>query len=140
MTSMMTWVIVLSAQTFCPRADQVSSTAGFPVAVFTAGTMKQGPAEICAYRGTQSANAFVSVTVQPAGSEEDPVAQLRQAARVLTGSDAAAIAVGEGGYAFGSKEKSGAIAKKGGRIFHAEISGMPDKKDAAIALLKQVVK
>jgi len=28
----------------------------------------------------------------------------------------------------------------GGRIFHAEISGVADKKDAAIALLRQVVK
>ena len=141
MTSILiTGAIVLSAQSFCPKADQVSTLAGFPVAVFSAGTMKQGPAEICAYRGTQSTDAFVSVVVQPAGSGEDPVAELRKTAKALTGSDAAAIAVGDGGYAFGAKEKSGAIARKGARIFHAEISGVPEKKDAAIALLKQVVK
>lgn len=136
----MAMMVVLSAQAFCPKAEQVSAVAGFPVAVFTPGTMKQGPAEICAYRGTQSANAFVSVSVQPAGSEEDPVAQLRKTAKALSGSDAEALAVGDGGYAFGSPEKSGAIAKKGGRVFHAEISGVADKKAAAIALLTQVVK
>jgi len=141
MTSLlMTWVITLSAQSFCPKAEQVAAASGFPVAVFTAGTQKHGDTEICAYRGTQSANAFVSVIVQPAGSGEDPVAQLRKTAKVLTGSDAAAIAIGDGGYAFGSQEKSGAVARKGSRIYHAEISGVADKKDAAIALLKQVVK
>jgi|SRR5688572_2903206 hypothetical protein len=137
-TAMM--LAVLSAQSFCPKADQVSAAAGFPVSVFSAGTTRQGDTEICAYRGTQSANAFVSVVVQPAGSGEETVAQLRKTARLFTGADAAAIAVGDGGYAFGSKEKSGAIARKGGRVFHAEISGVADKKHEAIALLRQVVK
>jgi hypothetical protein len=134
-------VLLLPAQSFCPKAEQVTAAAGFTVAVFTAGTRKHGTTEICAYRGTQSANAFVSIIAQPAGSgEEDPVAQLRKTAKVFTGADASSIAVGDGGYAYGSQDKSAAIARKGARIYHAEISGVADKKDAAIALLKQVVK
>jgi len=95
MTSMMTWMIVLSAQSFCPKADQVSAAAGLPVTVFTAGTKKYGDTEICAYRGTQSGNAFVSVIVQPAGSGENTVAELRKTAKLLSGADAAAIAIGD---------------------------------------------
>lgn len=141
MTSLMlSWAIVLSAQSFCPRTEVVAAAAGFPVAVFTAGTQKHGETEICTYRGTQNGNALVSVIVQPAGSGEDPVAELRKTARLFTGADASAIAVGDGGYAYGAEEKSEAIARKGSRIYHAEIGGVADKKEAVIALLRQVVK
>jgi hypothetical protein len=132
------FAIVFAA--FCPTAAEVSETAGIPVKVFPQGTRAYGQAEMCAYQGASSANTMISISVQPYDANEDPIADLRGSAKRLSGAEAERIDIGDGGYAYGSKSKSEAAARKGSRVYHAEIMGAPDKKAAAIALLKRVVK
>ncbi len=103
---------------------------------------------MCAYQATDLPGVYVSISVQPADADpdEDPIVQLRSAAKTLLGSQAEAerIEVGDGGFAYGSASRSEAAARRGNRVFHADIgstgAGLGDKKAAAIALLQYVVK
>ena len=134
------FLAALSAAAFCPTAAEVTESVGFPVKVFPQGTRAYGQAEMCAYQGASSANTMISISVQPYDANEDPIADLRASAKRLSGAEAERIDIGDGGYAYGSKSKSEAAARKGSRVYHAEIMGAPDKKPAAVALLKRVVK
>ena len=125
---------------FCPAADEVTAAVGFPVKAFPQGTRAYGQAEMCAYQGASSASTMISISVQPYDANEDPIVDLRGSAKRLSGAEAERIDIGDGGYAYGSKTKSEAAARKGSRVYHAEIVGAPDKKAAAIALLKRAVK
>lgn len=131
---------LLLHQGFCPTATQVSEAVGFQVRVFPAGTRSYGPAEMCAYQSTSQSGVMVSVSVQPADPREDPVAEVRSAARTFTGADAERITLGDGGYAYGSKSKSEAATRSGNRVFHAEIQGAGPKKAEVVALLSRVLR
>ena len=136
------------AGSFCPAAETVGRTMGFEVRIVPAETVTFGDAHACTYQGTGVAdNAFVTVSVQRADPEEDPVVEVPKAAKRLLGErvEVEPIDVGEGGFAYGARLRSEAAARKGGRAFHAEVWAMEradlkDKKSAVIALLRQVVK
>lgn len=103
----------------------------FEVRVLPEGTRSFGEAHMCAYQGTgPSANAFISISVQPMDPQENPVAEVRSAAKTFLGAQAEAepIAVGDGGYAYGADTKSEAAARKGNRVFHVEVGGMERAK------------
>ena len=127
-------LVAMAFAAFCPTAAEVTESVGFPVKVFPQGTRAYGQAEMCAYQGASSANTMISISVQPYDANEDPNVDLRASAKRLSGAEAERIAIGDGGYAYGSKSKSEAAARKGSRVYHAEIMGAPEKKDAAIAL------
>jgi hypothetical protein len=134
------------ASTICLGATDVSQTVGFPVRVLAAGTRAYGPVETCAYQGSESADVFVSLSVGPVDPKDDPLARVQSAAKTFLGAQAEAdrIAVGDGGYAYGSTGKSEAAARKGDRVYHVDIGAMGstigDKKAAVITLLQRIVK
>ncbi len=135
-----------SAQSICLGADQVSRTVGFAVKVLPQGTRRHGDTEICAYQAVENQGVFVGLIVQPEGGEEDPIASVRSGAKVMLGAqaDAEPVAIGDGGYAYGSDSKSEAAVKKGNRVYLADITASAgstgDKKDAVIELLRQIVR
>lgn len=135
-----------SAQSICLGADQVTRTVGFPVQVLPQGTRSYGDTEICAYQAVEDQGVFVSLTAQPAGGEADPIARVRSGAKTLLGAQAEAdpVAIGDGGYAYGSGSKSEAAVRKGNRVYHADITASAgstgDKKAAVIELLRQIVR
>ena len=123
-------------------AQEVGQLVGFPVRVLPEGTRSFGPAEMCAYEGTEARKeTFVSLSVEPAGGEEDPIHGVKESARTWLGAGAEAepIEVGDGGVAFGSSSQSEAAARKGDRVYRAQVGAMTgspgDKKEAMIALL-----
>ena len=132
--------------TVCPSVTDVGETAGFTVQVLAGGTRSYGPAHICAYQATAEAGVFVSISMAPFDPAEDPITRVRSGAKTFLGgqADAERIDLGDGGYAYGSDSKSEAAARKGDRVFHAEIAstggGIGAKKEAVIALLQLVVK
>jgi hypothetical protein len=101
---------------------------------------------MCAYQATESPGTFVSVSVQPADPSEDPIAEVKSAAKTFLGSqmEAERIDVGDGGYAYGSASKSEAAARKGDRVFRAEITSTggagEGSKAAVVGLLQRVVR
>ena len=135
-----------SARSICLGADQVSRTVGFPVKVLPQGTRTYGDTEICAYQAVDNQGVFVSLIMQPEGGEEDPIANVRSGAKVMLGAqaDADPVAIGDGGYAYGSESKSEAAVKKGNRVYSADITASAgstgDKKAAVIELLRQIVR
>ena len=135
-----------SAQSICLGADQVSKTVGFPVRVLAQGTRSYGDTEICAYQAVESQGVFVSLIVQPVGGDEDPIASVKSGPKALLGAQAEAdsVAIGDGGYAYGSDTKSEAAVKKGNRVYHADVTASAgsagDKKAAVIELLRQIVR
>jgi hypothetical protein len=135
-----------SAQSICLAADEVTRTVGFPVKVLPQGTRSYGATEICAYQAVDNQGVLVSLTVQPEGGETDPMAGVRSGAKAFLGAQAEAepVAIGDGGYAYGSGSKSEAAVKKGNRIYHADITASAgstgDKKAAVIELLRQIVR
>ena len=135
-----------SAQSICLSADLVSQTVGFPVTVLAQGTRSYGDTEICAYQAVESQGVFVSLIVQPVGGEEDPIAGVKAGPKALLGAQAEAdpVAIGDGGYAYGSDTKSEAAVRKGNRVYYADVTASAgstgDKKAAVIELLRQIVR
>ena len=135
-------------QGLCLSAADMSLAVGFEVTVLPAGTRVFGPSEICAYEGAdRNRGTYVSLTVGPAGGEEDPTERVQKAAKTMLGTSAEAerIDVGEGGYAYGSSSQSEAAARKGNRTYYAHIGttgagGPGDKKTELVALLRRVVR
>jgi hypothetical protein len=138
--TIVTWLVAVSAAAFCPSASEVSADLGIAVRVLPQGTMTHGSSEICAWLATSSQAISISLTAQPYDAKEDPIARVRSSAKLMTGVEAERIDIGDGGYAYGSKTKSEAAARKGNRVYYAEVIGAPDKKAGVIALLKRVVK
>jgi hypothetical protein len=86
------------------------------------------------------------VSVQPADPSQDPIAEVRSAAKTFMGSqtEAECIDVGGGSYAYESASRSEAAARKGDRVFRADITstggGGGGTKAAAVGLLQRVVR
>jgi hypothetical protein len=135
-------------QSFCLSAAEMSQAVGFQVGVLPQGTRVFGPAEVCAYEGTdQLRGTFVSLSAGPAGGEEDPMEKVRETAKLMLGASAEAepIDVGDGGFAYGSGPQSEAVARKGDRTYYVQVAttgagGPGSKKAELVALLRQVVR
>ena len=135
------------AASFCLSAAELSRTLGFEVRVFAGGTRAVGPAEICAYEATgRLQGTLVTLSVGPAGGEEDPLERVQRAAKTMLGARAEAerIDVGDVGYAYGSNTQSEAAARKGDRAYYVQVvtmgAGGPGSRQAElVALLRRVV-
>lgn len=129
----------------CLEAAEVTEVAGFEVQVLREGTLSAGETVICAYQATDTElGAFISIVVAPASEGEQMLAEVRSAAKTLVGTQAEAINVGDGGYAYGSAHKSEAAAVAGARVYLVDVSvlGMASigaKKDAMIEILTKVI-
>ena len=116
-----------------PSAQEVGQLVGFPVRVLPEGTRSFGPAEMCAYEGTEARKGtFVSLSVEPAGGEEDPIQGVKQSAKTWLGAGAE------------TEPQSEAAARKGDRVYRAQVGAMTgspgDKQEAMIALLRRAMK
>jgi hypothetical protein len=102
---------------------------------------------ICQYQAEEYLGVFVELRAAPAAAADTTFERIRERAKGMLGQSAEPdrIAVGEGGWAFGSNSMSEAAAVARGTIYHAAMdymgeTGVGDKKDAMIRLLEKMVR
>jgi hypothetical protein len=131
----------------CPSSAHVASVVGFSVRVVM--DTSSGGTVVCGYQAADAGGegAFVSLTVEPADQADKRLEGVRAAAKTLLGqgSDADRIAIGERGYAYGSRSKGEAVAVSGGRVYYASIEStsqenLGDTKAMAIRLLRDLMR
>lgn len=135
-----------SASSACPTVEQVGAAAGFPV-TFTQEI--GGSADTwmgCQYQLTgRYHGTFIIVTAEPASGADSIYGEMKQRVKALNGENAEAerLALGSGGWAFGSDSKGEAAAVVGSHVYHAEfgyvgLGSLGDQKDAMVRVLKLV--
>jgi hypothetical protein len=130
---------------FCPSFQDVSTAAGVPVTLKTAGGSQDS--FLCGYemsgryRGT-----FIELTGNPASLAEDVFSKVKQSVKVMNGDHAEAerIDVGVGGWAYGGDGGSEAAAADGGHVYHVTLHSGPlssvgDQKDAMVRVVKLMI-
>lgn len=127
----------------CPSPSDLGTAAGFEL-TFTQALGVADPWMTCQYelagryRGT-----FLKLTVQPRSHADRLFAQVQRTAKARKGKDAGAdrIALGDGGWAYGSGRRSQAAAIVRGRLYTADLeySGLGsigDQKEAMVRVLE----
>jgi hypothetical protein len=126
----------------CPGEQDVSSIVGSPVTLAVSGNVVV--ASGCSYLAVdRSAGADVQITTGAALIADDQFTSVASDA-ANEGTTPEPISVGDRAEAFGGPGRSEAIAVVGNamilvEVFNAGGTDIGDKKDAAIALLQQVV-
>jgi hypothetical protein len=130
----------------CPSPADVGAAVGVPVTVVRAD---DGSPDwmTCNYQLTgRYRGVFLELTTQPAARAETRFAELKEEVRSAKGPDAlpVRIAVGEGGWAYGSSSGSTAAAVAGGRVYRATMNyfafgSIGDQRDAMVRVLKLAI-
>ncbi|GAA4556461.1 hypothetical protein [Pseudonocardia xishanensis] len=129
-------------QASCPGEQAVSAAVGSPVTLAMSGNVIV--ASGCSYLAVdRAAGADVQITVGFALAADDQFAQVASDA-ATQGTTPEPISVGDRGEAFGAPGRSDAIAVTGDsmilvEVFNAGSKDIGDRKDAAVALLEQVI-
>lgn len=127
----------------CPAPADLGAAGGFEL-TFTQVMGASGGWMTCMYELTgRYRGTFLTLAVQPASHADRIFAEVQRTAKVLKGAEAEAdrIALGDGGWAYGSGNRSEAAALVRGRLYTAEIqhgglSGIGDQKDAMVRVLE----
>ena len=119
----------------CPTEDEVSDMVGYDVEL-------QADADIVVAAGCVYSGSGVGVSlVEGAGVIADEEIDAFRTEAQSAGTEAESIDAGDDGLAFGSAQRSQAIAKNDGTIVEVEVFGengqdIGNKKDAAVELLE----
>jgi len=127
----------------CPAPAGLGTAAGFEL-TFTRVMGASDGWMTCMYELTgRYRGTFLTLAVQPASHADRIFAEMQRTAKALKGAEAEAdrIALGDGGWAYGSGSRSQAAAIVRGRLYTAEIAhlgleGIGDQKDAMIHVLE----
>lgn len=127
----------------CPSPGGLGTAAGFDL-TFTRVMGASDGWMTCMYELTgRYRGTFLTFAVQPASHANRIFAEVRRTAKALKGAGAEAdrIALGDGGWAYGSGSRSQAAALVRGRLYTAEIAhigleGIGDQKDAMVRVLE----
>jgi hypothetical protein len=132
----------------CPSVEQVGQAAGFPVTFMQSlGTPPDAWSQ-CHYEMTgRYRGNYLQLSRQPASRAEAIFAEMQQAVKAMKGADAKAdrIALGSGGWAYGSNSRSEAAAVVGSEVWRANLSYMlagdiGDQKEAMVKVLGAVAR
>jgi hypothetical protein len=127
----------------CPAAADVGAAVGFPTTAVRAED--GGPHWVtCVYELTgRYRGVFVEIKTEPVSRAETRFAELRQRVKRARGQDAEPdrIAVGDGGWAYGSGAGSQAAAVAGDHVHRATMEyfgygSIGDQKDAMVRVLR----
>ena len=128
----------------CPDPEQVGKAAGFPV-TFTQSIGSSW--SLCQYELTgRYRGNFLELARQPASMAEAMFTEMRQTVKVMNGADAKPdrVALGGGGWAYGSSTKSDAAVVIGSHAYRATLaymlSDLGDQKDAMVRVLEAVAR
>jgi hypothetical protein len=130
----------------CPSAAAVGTAVAVAVTVVRAD---DGSPDwmTCTYELTgRYRGVILDLKTEPAARAETRFAELKEEVRSANGADAVPdrIAVGEGGWAYGSSSRSTAAAVAGGRVYRAtmsyfEFGSIGDQRDAMVRVLKLAI-
>jgi len=130
----------------CPSAADVGTAVGVPVTVVRSDA-KNPDWATCEYELTgRYRGVFLDLKTEPATRAETRFTELKDEVKSANGADAVPdrIAVGEGGWAYGSSSRSKAAAVAGGRLYQARMNyfmfgSIGDQKDAMVRVLKLAI-
>jgi hypothetical protein len=132
----------------CPSVEQVGQAAGFPVTFMQSLGAPPDRWSQCHYEMTgRYRGNYLELSRQPASLADPIFAEMQHAVKAMKGSDAKAdrIALGSGGWAFGSNSRSEAAAVFGSQVWRAKLSYMlagdiGDQKEAMVHVLEAVAR
>jgi hypothetical protein len=132
----------------CPSVEQVGQAAGFPVTFMQSLGAPPDRWSQCHYEMTgRYRGNYLELSRQPASLADPIFAEMQQTVKVMKGSEARAdpIALGSGGWAFGSNSRSEAAAVVGSQVWRAKLSYMlageiGDQKEAMVHVLEAVAR
>lgn len=135
-----------AASTACPSVEDMSKAVGSPVTFIQ--SLGGSPWMTCQYELTgRYRGVFVELMTQPSSRANDVYARLRQLTKGMKGQDATpdSIALGDGGWAFGSESQSRAAVVARGRLYQASMEylgfeSIGDQKDAMVRVLELAIR
>lgn len=129
----------------CLPASEISEAVGFEVVLLDRASQVVGPRRICGYQSTDGADqTFVSTIVLPASDGEQAIQDVRAAAKTMSGAEAEAVDLGDGGVAYTSSGRSEAVVSHGDRVYRVDLTtaglGNRGDKDAALAVVRKLMR
>jgi hypothetical protein len=126
----------------CLQPAVVSEIIEMPVRLAAKYMNREGVGG-CSYQLEADPTVSVELTIKPAAAADSVFREIQSAAKVVTGSAADRIEVGQGGWAFGGKSQSRAAVLAGGKVYEARIrdplgSSASGRKDAMMRLIARM--